>query len=201
MVLTVLAACVVQPSAAQNCTHTRLSKQFNFRTYVKRGISDNGFDEAAVTVIVTDKATKKETQRINFKTERVFAEAFTNCTAVQSYATGFNTQRDNADSDYGDLVVADLNFDGREDLAIKTQEGSNSGSWYAYYLQDSTGKFRRNKYLSDEMGFFPAEMNKKKRTLTIVIHLNVAAFGEITYKLDTTTQKWCKISSKTIPVE
>lgn len=66
---------------------------------------------------------------------------------------------------YSNLVFADYNFDGLEDFAITKEEGGNGGPIYIYYFQNKIGNFEIDQYLSNEMGYFPIEINNKERTL------------------------------------
>lgn len=66
------------------------------------------------------------------------------------------------------LILLDVNFDGLEDFAIINYQGSNGGPQYAYYAQKVNKQFVLDSYLTETVRFFPFEINKSKKTLTII---------------------------------
>ena len=64
------------------------------------------------------------------------------------------------------LIALDVNFDGLEDFAIINYQGSNGGPQYAYYKQNSQKEFELDIDLTDNVRFFPIEINNKEKTLT-----------------------------------
>ena len=64
-------------------------------------------------------------------------------------------------------ITLDINFDGLEDFAIINYEGGNGGPQYAYYIQKQNKQFELDKNLTENMRYFPVEINKKEKTLTI----------------------------------
>ena len=178
----------------QTCLHTDISKQFNFKTSLTRFKTKNLFDSCVVKITVIQKGTSKPIQTIKIISDYFFEGVYTDCNAKRSYITSKNVNVETSDNDFGDIIVADFNFDDREDIALKKDSGGNGGPDYNYYLQDSTGKFILDKYLTNNMGYFPIYINKKKKTLTTLVHANVKEQCKSTYKLDTLTNKWKKIS-------
>ncbi len=179
----------------QTCTHTNLSRQYDFRVK-HREETEN--DLLAITISVIDKKTKKETQKISYKGGSIFlfTAEYSNCNNVRSYSTGINKNKQVVDNGFGYLVIADLNFDNRDDLAVVTEEGSNAGPMYSFYIQDTNGKFVRNKYLTEHLRFFPRTINTKKKTLETTSHASSSSVRNNVYKVDSATNKWKMVSSE-----
>ena len=92
-------------------------------------------------------------------------------------------------NDFGDLIVTDLNFDGKEDLAIKREEGGNGGPLYFFYIQTEE-KFILNEYLSNEMMFFPIDFNPKTKTMRTYVRMNSSQDESIFYQYSDSEKKW-----------
>lgn len=183
---------------SQTCLHKDLSSDLDFKTNIKcfknqKETSDN----CTVKIEIFKKSTNKKTQTIVFGSELLFEESFSNCNSVKSYSTGKNKNVRAVDNDFGDLVIADYNFDGIEDLAIKKLEGGNGGPEYFFYLQDKKGNFVLDRFLTDKVVFFPAKKNSKKHSITTVVHANAYQMNETTYQLK--NGKWKQISQRFIP--
>ncbi|MDP3929831.1 MAG: hypothetical protein Q8R57_12480 [Bacteroidota bacterium] len=178
----------------QTCLHKDISKQFNFETNLTRIKTKNLFDSCIVKITIIQKETNKPVQTIKIISDYFFEGVYTDCNSKRSYVTLKNLNIEPCDNDFGDIIVADFNFDNREDVALKKDSGGNGGPDYNYYLQDSTGKFIINKYLTNNMGYFPIYINGRSKTLTTLVHANAKEQCKSTYKLDTLTNKWKKIS-------
>ncbi len=178
----------------QTCVHKDISKQFNFKTNLTRIKTKNLFDSCIVKITIIKKETNKPVQTIKIISDYFFEGVYTDCNAYRSYITLKNLNIEPMDNDFGDIIIADFNFDNKEDVALKKDSGGNGGPDYNYYLQDSTGKFKLNKYLTNNMGYFPIYINRKSKTLTTLVHANVKEQCKSTYKLDSSTNKWKKIS-------
>ncbi|WP_345237366.1 FG-GAP repeat protein [Hymenobacter saemangeumensis] len=185
----------------QVCTHPDLSNTLVFKTTLRRLKQPDGtLDSCIIRLAISNKLNQKPIQTISFSSNFLFASAFRQCRAVRSYLTGKNQDAPVVDNDYGDLIVADFNFDGREDVAVKNDSGGNGGPQYSYYLQTSSGKFILNKFLTNEMQFFPCSINKTRRTLTTQVHAGVNGLGETVFRLDGATQQWRVVSRRVLPV-
>ena len=181
---------------AQTCLHTKLSTQYNFETKIKWFRHPDSRDTALISVRIIDKANKKERHKIQLQAGYLLSADFSDCKSDRSYTTNWKTKGQIVDNEFGDLVVADLNFDSLEDLAIKCESGGNGGAEYAYYIQDKKGHFYRDSFLTYEMGYFPHIINKKKRNLVTYVHANARQFGVHTYHLSAKTNKWKQVSHR-----
>src|SRR5947208_2701850 len=111
----------------QTCLHKDLSYELDFRTQIKRiKTAEEVFDSCLVKIMITDKS-GHVIQTIQLKSMDLFEGAFKNCNAIRSFTTGKNVKEEALDNDYGDVIVADLNFDSKEDIAIKNASGGNGG--------------------------------------------------------------------------
>jgi hypothetical protein len=102
------------------------------------------------------------------------------------------------DWDYGDIIVADFNFDDKDDFAIKKGEGGNGGPAYDYYIQNSDSTFILDKFLSDKLSCFPNHFNKTKKTLTTICRSTAVSVVETVYRYDALTNKWSVISNRDV---
>lgn len=201
LVLVVLLAILLNPviSQGKTCTHTNLSRKYVFITSLKRIKGDAGFQTAIASVKIIDKKTGKFIQILHTDSGFFFADAFSKCNHVRSYSTGINKLKVPEDNDFGDLVIADLNFDGKEDFALKKDSGGNGGPVYDFYMQAKDGKFYLDSFLTNQMEFFP-DIKKSKRTLVTLVHANAYQMGEQTYRLDSKTNTWKMIRHRFLTV-
>jgi len=129
----------------------------------------------------------------------LFFSDFVNFDESRSYITGVNKNKAVCDNYYGNFIVADFNFDLKNDFAIMNDMGGNGGTFYSYYIQQADNKFVLDKFLTDSMTYFPTKFIKKDKILVTYAHAGVCWLGEHKYKLDK-TNKWTEISNKEIDV-
>ncbi len=108
----------------------------------------------------------------------------------KSYITGKNKEIRGIDNYCGEIVVADLNFDGLEDFATPIGMGCDNGSHYAFYIQNKQNKFKLNNYLTENVIWFPDEINDSLKTFTNAVPCTVIGLNFTTYKYYPKTQKW-----------
>jgi hypothetical protein len=187
-------------ASGQTCTYPDLSKSLTFKMSVRRIKRPEEFsDSCVVRVTVLNKLSQKLISTITCASGHLFSDAYTQCSTVRSYSTGKNKDAIVQDYDYGDLIIADLNFDGKDDFAIKNDSGGNGGPLYDFYLQHSTGGFVLSRYLTANVYHFPSRFDKARKTLTVLTHADSMAEGETTYKLNPQTGRWHRISYRRIP--
>ncbi len=179
---------------AQTCLHTKLSNQYNFETKIKWLRHPDYYDTAFITVRIIDKDNNKVVQKIHFQAGYLLSNEFVDCKSERSYTTKWQTKGQIVDNDYGDLVVADLNFDSLEDLAIKFRSGGNNSPKYAFYIQNKQGHFVRDSFLTNKMWYFPEKIIKSKRTLVTCVPVNARKMAVHTYRLSAKTNWWKRIS-------
>ena len=182
----------------QVCTHNDLSKTLRIITQAKRTPGDSvEANQCPVEVTIIDKASNKTIQQISFKAPTLGYRSFVKCNCVRSYSTGKNRNAVIIDTDFGDIVVADFNFDSREDIAIRSDD-ENGGTYYRFYIQEKDKLFKLDSFLTDSMSIVPTYFNRTKKTLTTYQHAGVR-LGEQLYRLDIRKNKWSMIRHRFIP--
>jgi hypothetical protein len=194
ILLTLFIFALISSCFGQTNVHYDLSKKFNFKTNIKRYKIAGNEDSCIVKITVLKKKNGLSIQTIKITSDFLFGNTYSDCNAKRSYSTLKNAKAVAQDNDFGDIIIADFNFDTLEDIALKNNSGGNGGPTYNFYIQNNTGKFVLNKYLSNKMEFFPLFINNKKKTLTTLVHANAYEQCKSTYTQDTLTNKWKKIS-------
>jgi hypothetical protein len=185
----------------QNCYHNDLSKQFDIRTsLIKINNVDKYHDSCIVAIIITDKSAINTIQTIKYSSIYFLDSVLIDCNHVRSYQTKKNDTIIAIDNDYGDLIVADFNFDKKDDFAIKRDSGGNGGPLYDFYIQKENGQFLLDSYLSLTMAFFPSEINTKNKTLITYVHAGACWNEENIYSYNDKTVKWRHKSHKLIDI-
>ena len=183
---------------AQGCIHTELSRQFDYKiNIIGARHTDTSFGitsrkNAEVILRIYTKHNKRLIQKIVLNTDVLPEDAYENCNNVRSYMTGQNKNKDAADNEYGDFVVVALNFDGKEDLAVKYDSGGNAGPIYIFYIQQYNMHFEKDTYLSGKMVFFPLNINSKSHTLIRHAHADAYGYYENAFTYNPKTKKWRK---------
>lgn len=171
----------------QTCTYENLSKKFNFKVVP----IPKKEDLIQLVVHVTEKENSKRTQNLTIECEGFYLDSFDNCKNIRSYSTKVNSQLPSGDEhDSGNFIVADFNFDGIEDFALKSDPGGNGGPLYTYFLQAEDRKFYRSNYLSDTVQFFPIEINSANKTVTTFLHANAYQKNRRIFKYNLKAKKW-----------
>jgi hypothetical protein len=182
----------------QVCTHDDLSQTLRIITQAKRKPGDSiEANQCPVEVTVIDKSSKKTIQQISFKAPTLGYRSFVNCNFVRSYSTGKNRNAIITDTDFGDIVVADFNFDSREDIAIRFDD-ENGGTYYRFYIQGKDRQFHLDSFLTDSMTLVPTYFNRTKKRLTTYQHAGAGFEGEQIYQLDVRKNKWSLIRHRFI---
>jgi len=177
----------------QTCVHDDLSRTLRITARAERKPGDSMIAfNCPIKVTISDKASKKKVQIISFIATALYPQSFTKCSWVRSYSTGKNRNADRDDTDFGDIVVADFNFDSREDIAIKSDD-ENSGTYYRFYIQGKDKLFKLDSFLTDSMSLVPIYFNRTRRILTTYQRAGARFEGEQLYWLDIRKNKWSMI--------
>lgn len=113
---------------------------------------------------------------------------FTHCLA-RSFITNKNLNCEKIDNYRGEIVVADLNFDGFEDFAIPVGSGVDNGPHYAFYIFENS-KFIYNYKMSNSVLWFPDIINDSSMTFTTIVACCTNSLLYRTYKYDTINYNW-----------
>ena len=192
-IITVAFLSIFNFAGAQTCYHSNLSSDFDFKTTLER-LPSTDSDTCIVTVDIISKKSRNLLQTIRIGSGWLFEPAFNDCSLVRSHSTHVNEHLLDQDNDFGDLIIADYNFDGKEDLSIKNDSGGNGGPTYSYFIQTASGSFILDNFLTESMEFFPHIINKSQRTLTTLVHANAYQLSKMIYKLHPGKNTWKRIS-------
>jgi len=185
--LTFLISLISLNVLSQTCSYENLSKSFNFKVIP----IPKKEDLIQIVVEVTNKVNLKRAQTLTMECEGFYLDSFDDCKNVKSYSTKVNSKLPvGGENDSGNFIVADFNFDGLEDFAIKRDPGGNGGPLYAYFLQAEDKKFYKSSYLSNLVEFFPIEINIIKKTITTLVHANAYQKNKRTFKYNPKAKKW-----------
>lgn len=119
----------------------------------------------------------------------------------RSFITGKNAFYDDVDNYCGEIVIADLNFDGLEDFATTIGSGADNGPHYAFYIQKEAGKFECNNFLTKEVVWFPEVFNDSLNTFKTIVPFGCCALRHHTIKYDSIQKKWKSIRDVVIDLE
>jgi hypothetical protein len=157
---------------------------------------DEFHDSCIVKLVLTDKRSETVFDTLEIHSNSYFSYFFQDPKNVLSYSTNFNSDRQISDNYFGDIIVADLNFDNKDDIAIINDSGGNGGSFYSYFLQGSEKDFTLDYFLTDSMTYFPKKINKRNRTLVTYVHAGACCVGEHVYLFSKSNSKWTEKSHK-----
>jgi len=187
--------------SSMHCQHKNLSRDFNIDVFIEKKIdTTEGHVSSDVKILLFDKIRNILFDSIQLHSEFYYGTIFDDCKNVRSYTTGFNKEKEAMDNHYGDIVVADFNFDDREDIALINDMGGNAGPLYSFFIQDADRMFKKDIFLTDSMEFFPAKIDKVKKKLTIYVHAGVCGLGEHIYAYESNTGLWKEESHKIINI-
>ena len=182
-----------------SCRHTGLSGQFDIELgiehYVDAAIPE-GYglrDSLGVTLSVTEKKSGRRIDLIEMSPCSLGKWAWRDVDYrgnATSYSTGFNVGRKTFDNYLGTIIVADLNFDGRDDIAAVEDSGVSSGPYYAFFMRDDAGGFVRDDFLGEEMMYFPFRIDPSLRRLTTLSPANTYEVCRTVFELSRDTCEW-----------
>ncbi|WP_309607468.1 XAC2610-related protein [Flavobacterium sp.] len=145
-----------------------LSKNFIFRFLISKIESGDEDEKEKIKISLKNKETNK-VQEIDFIPQSLVVKldlSSSNCYSYFDLKKSIIKTTETLKNIFS-LIVLDVNFDGLEDFAIINIEGSNGGPLYAYYIQKPNKQFVFDTYLTENMRFFPIEINKQEKSLSI----------------------------------
>ena len=173
----------------KRCTHeyTNLSKKYNYKVSILKILGNEIAEAIEITVTIISKKDKSSKEITLIPTT---ALVYNDCEyeAVTSCITNVFPPKI-INNDFGNFVVADLNFDSLEDIGIKDDNMGYGGARYVYYIQDTLGNFKKHAFLTNEMAYFPVEINPKNKTLITNI-LASNGYNENIFQYNPQTKKW-----------
>lgn len=183
--------------------YTQLSNEFDFKAFFEWHEPNSEYF-CVLTLYVIDKSSKRTVDTIVFNTDYSFYGVLEEqdatpyrINAVSSFSTKVNIE-DISYEHPADIVIADFNFDEKDDIAIANEITFSAGERYVYYIQQANQQFVIDNFLTKKMEFFPAEINSKNRTLITRVHAGACCSNVYEYELNKRGTKWHKKSVETI---
>jgi hypothetical protein len=185
---------------SKKCDLDFLSHQFDISYQVDFNKSiEYNLNSCSISIIVKDKQNGKTRDSIYLQGDYMGRTILENCDDVSSFSTAYKSKHSNpVDNFYGDIVVADFNFDNRDDIAVVSSSGGNGGPQYNFYMQTKNGKFEFDEFLSSAVAHVPRLIDNKTRTLTIYSRVNAFQMLKRMYQLPVKTRAWIIVSSEYI---
>jgi hypothetical protein len=179
-----------------------LSHVYNYKIVDKYHRSESYYDSVSRVIRIFD---KKDSliQKIYPKLEMTpwyFLDLSIPLRLSRSYITGKNADHADIDNYCGEIVVADLNFDGLEDFATPIGSGADNGPHYAFYIQDTNRRFKLNRYLTENVIWFPTTIVDSLMTFTTTVPCGAMGLGYQTFRYDPAFKKWKLIKHYIIDV-
>lgn len=180
------------------CDHSDLSYEYDYTVFLKRNVNQE-IDK--IIVQIRNKSTKEILEKnislidVDGIRNSYLGSTFTNCNLVRSFITGHNIDKKPDDLDEGDFIVGDFNFDNKEDFAIKTNSGNNSGPSYGFYIKNSFD-YELDSFLTNEVRFLPNEVDNVNKTIKTNIIVGCCGTRESIYKYISKGKKWVNIKSE-----
>jgi hypothetical protein len=185
---------------SQDCNFTNLSNTYSYKVhYQKKACDSNDIGgNIDIKISILKKSNGRIIENIILHPHYLYPGVYENCLRARSYITGVNMDTLAIDNDYGELVVADLNFDGKEDLAFIDNSEGNSGPTYCFYLQTENHGFEPEHFLTEHMEFFPTKINKATHQLITYGHSSANSSCKHIYQYFSATRSWKEVSRKIV---
>ncbi|MEO8406324.1 MAG: hypothetical protein ABI480_17070 [Chitinophagaceae bacterium] len=183
--------------STMNCSYAHVSDQFTLDVNVDRYTDTLEYhDSTLLKLLIRNKKNQTSVDSILFSTRLYWGTFLSDCNSVTSYSTNFNSNREIVDNYFGDIVIADVNFDKKDDICFINDNSGNSGPTYNFYVQTADKKFVLDNFLTDSVVFFPDNIDKYKHQLTTLGHAGACCVGQHIFHYDRSTDKWKLISHK-----
>jgi len=171
----------------QECKLTDLSRKYIYVVTADKSKNEYGGSQTSkITVEIIRKSDNSSIQTLSIK-PGTFPNSFNDCSLVSSYVTRKHSKDQGSDNDWGDFIVADFNFDGLEDFAVK-EDSHNTGATYDFFIQNRNGRFVKDSFLSGH--YFPYKIDRKNKTLTTATAATTGGYQETVVKYYPRTGKW-----------
>lgn len=170
-----------------SCFHDDISSNFDLQVFAYRAKQSDHYNETCyVTIHIIDKTTKVSFHTIEFSSDDLYGITFSGCDRISSLSKGFKIDGFGGDNFYGDIIIADFNFDGLDDIACANAD-YNSGQRYNFYIQNRLKKFVLDTFLTKEIMYFP-KIDSINKTLTTYLRIGMSGWNEDIYKYNSLQQ-------------
>lgn len=180
----------------RHCEYSDLSNQFNITIDFTHYSSTKAFSDSCIINLRINDKSRQLLDTISFFSTAYMTQTLAECDSVRSYTTKLNSDKEVVDGYYGDLVVADLNFDDKDDIALINDSGGNGDPLYNYYMQTAGKKFVFDNYLTDSIKYFPDKIDNSKQQLITLTRAGNCCAARITYQYDVSKNQWRQIDHK-----
>ena len=179
-------------SYCQTLNLANLSSEFNYTITVYRNERKDSSERLlSLSIMIKDKKNHiLQSIKPNVDDWTLFKGSFKDAGNTRSYITHYNKEKAVLDNDYGDFVVADFNFDGKGDFAIKRDFGGASGPLYSFYIMKDDGRFYLDDYLTNTVALFPGKINSKTKTISVWQIVGYVGVDEMIYQYVTKAKIW-----------
>lgn len=158
---------IISENTQLNCDYNNLSNQFNVKFVINKDPkkATAGVDYAVQILDKNNKVLKTIVSQPSISTDEL--DKYKICDQVKSLATKYNLAKSfDIESFDGNVVVGDFNFDGKDDFAVYNRKQDNK-AYYNYYLQDASGEFKIDNFLSDDTDYFSKKYDVNGKTIVI----------------------------------
>lgn len=181
------------------CDQPHLSQQFDVTVHFTR-LTDSieQTDSCIVQLVIKDKTNHSVLDSFTVSSRYYDEDVFAGCENARSYSTSYRTHEEVVNGYEGDIIVADLNFDHLDDIAVISDVGFTTSSLYRYFVQTGGRTFKPEPYLSDSVSYFPNKIDPIRQQLVTRVPAGVCCLGVHTYQLGNANRQWRQIASETI---
>jgi len=172
-----------------NFYYTNLSEKFNYNLITEVLLCSNCVLDSFIRIVKIFDKNDNLLQTINIDIECGVFTGDSSFFDVRSYITGYNKNKIPVDQYYGELIIADLNFDNKEDFAVIYDIGFYNGPKADFYLQNSNNLFILDSFLTNKI-WFPDKIDKSNKTLTFGTIIGFRGYNEEIIKYETKTNSW-----------
>ena len=188
---------IIKPLDARSMLYIHLSSQFDIEVAIRLNTTNNpDFDSTYLRIRIFEKERGIIIQTIRKQYYCMWTDWYTNIENSRSYSTHFNTNKTVVDDDFGDVVVADLNFDGLDDFAVTYDHGADNGNHYYFYCQRPDHTFYRQVYLTDNMVHFPCIIDPINQQIITRTAAGVCCVGETVFQYNESKNSWFLLSRR-----
>ena len=169
-----------------NCEIDKISDKFSFQItqYDKVPIKEK------ILINIENKKTLR-TQKIVYNFNSILSEVI----PCSSFSYFKNKVKINEGAEiFHSFIIIDLNFDGLEDFAYLWDSGGNGGPSFKYFFQNENEEFFEDNNFPIQKSYFPAEINTKEKTITLISPIGCCKTSKIVYQIQ--NSQWKIISSK-----
>lgn len=181
------------------CEQQNLSRQFDVAVgFVRLTDSIEQQDSCIVQLLIRDKTSHSVLDSLTLSSTFYDDDVFAGCDNARSYTTGHGTQQQVYNGYQGDIIVADLNFDHLDDIAVISDVGFTGNALYHYYIQTTNRQFVPETFLTDSVAYFPEKIDAIRQQLVTRVPAGVCCLGVHTYQLGNANRQWKQIAFETI---